>query len=61
MVTTAGFAFSATSANALLNCRTTEFCAVTMQTRNIEIIIFFIYDPKYLLFKMHYDALGSKK
>ena len=27
MVTTAGLAFSATSANAVLNCFTTEFCA----------------------------------
>ena len=42
IVTTAGFAFSATSANALLNCRTTEFCANEKLTIKSERMILYI-------------------
>ena len=51
----------ATSAKALLNCRTTEFCAVEIHINNAETIIFFIYNPKYLLLKMRFRELGSQK
>jgi len=62
MVTTAGFAFSATSAKALLNCRTTEFCAINDPTTRSDTIIFFMrLILFYVSLEMRNYVFGSQK